>query len=139
MEAVISVESKITAPDGSSEKTVLSTDGRFTYKDDTYYIAYNEDPTGDFGESRMIIKAEKDKVSLTRNGYMPNKLFVEKGIRHLCHYNTEFGQIIIGISAISIHSELTPVGGRLRFVYEIDINSDKCSKNEIDIRVREAN
>lgn len=138
MQAFIDVESKITDTEGNCEKIVLRTEGKFANKEDTFYIAYDENDTENIGTSRMTIKATADKISLTRSGFMPNNLYVEKGKRHLCHYNTEFGQILIGISAISIQSDLTPKGGHLRFVYEIDINSDKCSKNEIDIKVREA-
>ena len=138
MEVFIDLKSKITDPNGEAEEIGLSTGGNFAYRDNTFYISYDEEPSDGIPGSKIIIKATDDKVTLTRNGYVPTKLYIEKGKRHLCHYGTEFGQMLIGISAISIDCELNKGGGRLRFVYEIDINSDKCSKNEIDMKIREA-
>ena len=63
---------------------------------------------------------------------------IEKGQRHICHYDTGHGAITMGIAADEISADLSERGGSLQFSYNLDINSNLFSKNTVNITVREA-
>ncbi len=46
-----------------------------------------------------------------RYGKVPSQLIIEKGTRHLCHYETGYGAISLGVAADVIEHELTEEGG----------------------------
>ena len=48
-----------------------------------------------------------------------------------CHYNTPYGELMIGVFTHSIVNELNESGGSLYLKYTIDINSSYVSDNEI--------
>ena len=59
-------------------------------------------------------------VSMTRFGKTSSQLIIEKGIRHLCHYETGYGSISLGVAADVIEHNLLPDGGELQFSYTLD-------------------
>src|SRR5699024_11468368 len=71
--------------------------------------------------SSDLVKVEgEDKVSMTRYGAAPSQLVVERGKRHVCHYDAGgLGAMSLGIAADYIENQLGPEGGRVRFGYKI--------------------
>ena len=78
------------------------------------------------------------RVTLIRNGQQRSRLILEKGKRHLCHYDTGFGTMMVGVFADRIKSDLDDSGGSLEVSYSLDINSGLKSLNEIFINIKEA-
>ncbi len=75
-------------------------------------------------------------VVMTRFGKVPSQLVIEKGVRHICHYETGFGSVSLGVAADEIAPELSEAGGRLRFSYTLDSGGENfISRNLVDIRV----
>lgn len=66
------------------------------------------------------------------------RLVLENGKRHLCQYDTGYGNMMIGIFTSQLHSNLTDEGGKLEVRYTLDINSNLSSSNEILITIKEA-
>ena len=109
------------------------TRGSFVRRGGSYYISYREtEATGYEGCTTTV------KVSMLRYGPMPSQLVIEKGRRHICHYDTGQGSITMGIAADEIVADLNERGGRLQFSYNLDINANLFSKNTVNITVREA-
>ena len=76
------------------------------------------------------------RQTLIRSGGQRSRLVLEKGKRHLCHYDTGFGSLMVGVFAQSIHSDLTDSGGTLDVSYSLDINSGLNSMNSIFVDVK---
>ena len=55
----------------------------------------------------------------------------------MCHYDTGFGSLMIGIFTNKVTCNLSDSGGQLDIVYSLDINSTLTSINEIHINVKE--
>ena len=73
---------------------------------------------------------------MLRYGKVPSQLIIEKGTRHLCHYETGYGAISLGVAADVIEHELTEEGGKLKFSYTLDSGADNfISRNLVDITV----
>ena len=84
----------------------------------------------------MKVAEDASKVSMLRFGKQTSQLVVEKGTRHLCHYETAYGAISLGVSADEIEHGLDENGGRLKFSYTLDSGAESfISRNLVDIKV----
>ena len=90
-----------------------------------------------FGEqtgSRVVM------LRFGKNGGVGTQLQIEKGKRNLCHYETGFGSMTLGVTADEIVNELTEKGGTVRFAYLLDANSaDLVSRNRLEVTVTHVN
>ena len=73
---------------------------------------------------------------MLRFGPVPGQLVVEKGVRHICHYETGQGSLSLGLTADEIVCDLTEEGGTLKYSYLLDISDEAISRNTVTITVR---
>lgn len=141
---LIRIKSTIEPRVGQDEKTEtveLMTLGDFIVGDDSYKIVYNETGTTGYAGCTTALKISKDgsRVSMMRYGKAEGAgthLFIEKGKRNQCHYETGYGSLTLGITADEIRSELTDEGGHLRFAYLLDAGiAELVSRNLLEITV----
>ncbi len=124
--------------DGETDRIELTTVGTYVHKGSSRYIVYHEF-NEDFPSEKVtsILKVEDEKrVTLIRSGGQRSRLVLEKGKRHLCHYDTGLGSLMVGVFAQSIRSDLTDAGGTLDVSYSLDINSGLNSMNEIFVDIK---
>jgi uncharacterized beta-barrel protein YwiB (DUF1934 family) len=115
----------------------LFTQGKYSQKNGDYYITYKESQaTGMEGVTTTLKIEGSRRVTLIRSGAQRSQLIVENGKRHLSHYDTGFGGLMIGVSGANILSTLNQDGGELEFDYTLDINSSLASKNKMFITVK---
>ena len=136
-----------------SDSVQLMTRGSFVRRGGSFFISYKESETTGYEGCTTTVKVAKDesKVSMTRFGPAAGQLVVEKGIRHLCHYDTGYGPMMIGVSgdrvvselgdlgvaADEIHSRLTDEGGEVEFSYTLDADQNTIlSRNLVKISVK---
>ena len=127
--------------DGDTDKIEFTTDGRFGFKDGSYYISYDEShmlDTGDEVKTHIYIKSE-DSVVLQRTGTIKSKILIEKGNRNNCFYSTPHGDLTIGVYGEVIEHNLTDNGGEIKLKYTIDSDLRLISQNEVNISIREVN
>ena len=138
-DVLISIKGTVISEDAAPDVIELVTAGRYYHKEGNYYISYKESETTGFKGVTTTLKVEGGNcVTLTRNGASGSRLVLEKGRRHLCHYDTGVGQLMVGVSGCRIDSRLNDGGGELTFHYTLDINSSQVSQNEVYISIREA-
>ncbi len=124
---------------GDIDTVNLMTRGKFSYKDGSFFISYEEsEATGYAGNVTTVQVENSDKVSMLRAGSMPSQLVIERGKRHVCHYDSGAGVISLGVAADEIISHLTESGGDLTFSYSLDTGSSHISHNKVKITVQEA-
>ena len=59
-----------------------------------------------------------------------------EGTRHLCHYETGYGSVSLGVAADVIEQRLDENGGSLKFSYTLDSGAESfISRNLVDITV----
>lgn len=121
-----------------ADSVEIFTVGNFYKKNGNYYISYEESEENGYAGIRTTLKVENnDKVTMLRSGAGKSQLIIENGIRHMCHYDTGFGSMMIGISGNNILSRLNDNGGDVIFKYSMDINSLLASENEVYVNVEE--
>ena len=128
------IEQHIDEPMEDEEKeefVELMTRGQFVQKGGSYYITYKETETTGYEGCTTTLKiaADGSRVAMLRFG---------KGT--LCHYETGFGSMTLGVTADEIVNELTEKGGTVRFAYLLDANSaDLVSRNRLEVTVTHVN
>ncbi len=125
--------------DSDKETIKLTTAGEFTFEDGKFYIRYreydNENPSIYFDNTVEV--QGNDIVTIIRKGVTNSRLILERGRRHQCHYNTMFGDLMVGVFTNVIENDLNEKGGVLQASYTLDFNAGLVSKNEIHIKVTE--
>lgn len=139
MDALISIKGTVLAEDAPPDVIELITAGRYYSKDGKRFISYREsEATGLDGVTTTLTVEGDECVTLVRSGASQSRLIIERGKRQLCHYGTDYGSLMVGISGCHIVSKLDDGGGELSFNYTLDVNSSTVSRNEVSISVREA-
>lgn len=139
MNAMISIKGTVFSEDAPPDIIEIITEGRYYTKDGKRYISYKESEVTGLNGVTTTVKVEgEDIVTLIRSGIAQSRLIVAKGQRQLCHYGTEYGDLMVGISGCHINSKLDDVGGELSFNYTLDVNANMVSHNEVSISVKEA-
>ena len=138
---LIQIDGKIEM-DGSEDDTVrLMTRGGFVKKNGCYYIVYKETEATGYAGCTTTVKVAQDesRVTMTRFGPSSSQLVIEKGVRHLCHYDVGGAALTLGVAADEIHSHLTDEGGHVDFSYTLDSDREMLlSRNLVTIKVRRA-
>lgn len=135
------IEQRLDEPAAEEEKeefVELMTRGSFVLKGGSYYVTYRETETTGYEGCTTTVKVAEDarKVSMLRFGKQSSQLIIEKGTRHLCHYETGYGSISLGVAADVIEQRLDENGGSLKFSYTLDSGAESfISRNLVDITV----
>ena len=133
--ATIRMEISQTA-DGQTDRSELFTKGEYRQRDGVYYIDYDEsEATGFDGSHVQLCVKDNAVVTMTRTGKAFSNLIFEQGQRHFCHYGTEFGDCMIGITTSSLHVNAQEDGCKITVKYSIDVNAGLMLENEISIKV----
>lgn len=127
--------------DNETGEVELTTLGSYVQKGNSRYIVYKEyDAENNNAAQTSVLKVDgSSKVTLMRGGADCTRLILESGKRHLCQYDTGFGNMMVGVFTSRVKSELGDLGGNLEINYTLDINSNLSSLNELFITVKEAN
>ena len=123
---------------GDTDTVELMTRVALARKNGAYYIVYKEtEATGYAGCTTTVRLAEDARmVTMTRFGKAPSQLVIEKGTRHLCHYETGYGAVSLGVAADVIEHQLSEEGGTARFSYTLDSGAENfISRNLVEITV----
>ena len=84
--------------------------------------------------------ADSSKVTLLRFGKMNTQLLIERGRRNVCHYETGYGSLTLGVAADAIDCRLTETGGTAAFSYILDADSaGLISKSSLEVSVTHIN
>ena len=101
------IEQRLDEPAAEEEKeefVELMTRGSFVLKGGSYYVTYRETETTGYEGCTTTLKiaADGSRVAMLRfgkGGGAGTQLLIEKGRRNLCHYETGFGSMTLGVTA----------------------------------------
>ena len=142
------IEQRLDEPAAEEEKeefVELMTRGSFVLKGGNYYVTYRETETTGYEGCTTTLKiaADGSRVAMLRfgkGGGAGTQLLIEKGRRNLCHYETGFGSMTLGVTADEIDCQLTEKGGTARFAYLLDADSaELVSRNRLEVTVTHVN
>lgn len=117
--------------DNQKEVITQCINGEFYNKNDSYYLLFNHENISN------IVKFNKDKVTITKNGnnYNKTKMIIEKDKINLCDYFTQHGVISLQIKGSYIN--FNEIDKCLKLGYGLLTNGNKISENTISIKIKE--
>lgn len=121
--------------DEGDEEEEFFTIGDYEESDDGYVIRYDENSDFGYENCSVLISVQPNMVIIERSGEASTALYIERGHRHECVYETPYGNMTLGVSAFEINNQLEEDGGTLLVRYGLDLNSDSISENILDIAV----
>ena len=133
--ANITLKMKQTA-DEETDTSELFTVGEYRLHNGEYFIDYDESEATGYDGSHVQLRVNDKLVTMTRTGAAFSSLIFERGERHYCHYGTEYGDCMIGITTVGLDTNLDENGGRIFIKYTLDVNAGLMLTNEITIKIR---
>lgn len=126
--------------DGEVGEVELTTFGSYVKRGGSRYIVYKEYASENVPVPRTsILKIDGSRcLTLMRKDGDSTRLILENGKRHLCQYDTGYGNLMIGIFTNRFDTDLNDAGGSLNVSYTLDINSALSSINKLSVTVKEA-
>ena len=118
------------------DKIELITNGYITEKNGEYIIDYDETIESGMEGTHTTICAGDDTVTITRTGTRNSQLLLEKDKRHLNHYDTGYGQLVMGISTSKLENNIK-LSGELKVNYSIEMNHALASCNSLFLKIKE--
>ena len=122
--------------DGFTDESELFTKGEFRLHKGSFFIDYDESEATGYEGSHVQMRIDDKMMTLTRTGTTFSSLIFENKTRHFCHYGTEFGDCMVGITTDELKPELIENGGKVHLKYTIDVNGGLMAENEITINVK---
>lgn len=122
--------------DSEEDILELKTIGTYAFKNDKYYIFYDE-INDDGKKTETMLKVGENIAVLKRTGATDNKMIIEVGRRNSSVYTTPMGEFFIDIYGEQVKSTLSENGGTVSLVYSLNMNATPIGRNRIEITVKE--
>ncbi|MBQ6997606.1 MAG: DUF1934 domain-containing protein [Oscillospiraceae bacterium] len=109
--------------DQEPDSIELVTEGTMEFLDGGWEIVYEEsDLTGLAGVTTNF-RIEPGKVTLNRSGKLKSQMVFQQGVSHQSLYQMDFGTLMISVKATNLFFDITPDGGVIDLVYNIEIEN----------------
>jgi uncharacterized beta-barrel protein YwiB (DUF1934 family) len=115
------------------------TEGKLTKENDEYTVSYEESQITGLDGTTTTLKVKKDSVTLIRHGNVDAMMLFEVGKTHLTDYDTQYGSIMMGITAKKLAVDLGDAGGEIKVDYILEYNRVYGGKNSLNVTVSELN
>jgi len=119
-------------PDGIE----LVTEGTMEFRDGGWEIAYEESDLTGLDGVTTTFRIEPGKVTLSRSGKLNSQMVFQQGITHESLYQMEFGTLMISVKATNLFFDITPEGGVIDLVYDIEIENSAAGVIEYHLDIR---
>ena len=136
--AIIYIKGYQNEADADEDVTELMTDGEYFRCGDVSTFSYMESELTGFEGTKTTFDVENDRVVMTREGAVSNRLIFQEGKKHHFVYETPYGSVIMGVDTHGINQHMDDSGGDLEINYVIDMDNSVLSRNRFIINVREA-
>ena len=107
--------------------------GRHYLKKDKHYLLYEEYENDENTKTSNMIKFNNDIVEITRKGQVDGKLIFQENQKKQSMYSTPMGDLLIEVLTKEIEVSDDDDDVNLKIKYQIHVDGNKVSDNEIDI------
>ena len=121
------------------DATELMTEGTMTLTENGMVLAYEETALTGMEGTTTSFQIQGPQVILTRSGTVNSQMVFEEGVSHDSLYETDFGALMITVTATRVYYDIVPDGGTIDLVYEINIENTEAGiiDYHLDIRAKE--
>ena len=107
--------------------------GKHYLKKDKHYLLYEEYENDENTKTSNMIKFNNDIVEITRKGQVDAKLIFQENQKKQSLYITPMGDLLIEVLTKEIEVSDDDDDVNLKIKYQIHVDGNKVSDNEIDI------
>ena len=107
--------------------------GKHYLKKDKHYLLYEEYENEENTKTSNMIKFNNDIVEITRKGQVDGKLIFQENQKKQSLYSTPMGDLLIEVLTKEIEVSDDDDDVNLKIKYQIHVDGNKVSDNEIDI------
>ncbi|MBO5913316.1 MAG: DUF1934 domain-containing protein [Clostridia bacterium] len=138
-DVVIEIKS-IQEVDGDSDSIELTTVGKMNTIGGKTYLKYEDSAASGIEGVSCLIKVDpkENSVVMQRSGVLNSRMYIKEGQRHICHYETGQGTLVLGVFGETVEDKLTQNGGSIYMSYTLDVNYGMVSRNKVKINVKQA-
>ena len=122
--------------DQEPETIELVTEGTMEFRDGGWDICYEESELTGLSGVTTVFRVEPGKVTLTRTGKLHSQMVFQLGKTHESLYQMEFGALMISVAAKQVFFDITPDGGTIDLVYDIDIEQTTAGVIDYHLDIR---
>ena len=135
-EVVLAIRGRQSYEDQEPDIIELTTEGTMEFRDGGWDISYEETALTGLEGVTTVFRVEPDKVILTRTGKLRSQMIFQKGLVHESLYQMDFGTMMIAVCAQFLYYDITPEGGMIDLVYNIDIENSACGTVDYHLDIR---
>lgn len=107
--------------------------GKHYLKKDKHYLLYEEYENDENTKTSNMIKFNNDIVEIIRKGQVDGKLIFQENQKKQSLYSTPMGDLLIEVLTKKIEVSDDDDDVNLKIKYQIHVDGNKVSDNEIDI------
>ena len=107
--------------------------GKHYLRKDKHYLLYEEYENDENTKTSNMIKFNNDIVEITRKGQVDGKLIFQENQKKQSLYSTPMGDLLIEVLTKEIEVSDDDDDVNLKIKYQIHVDGNKVSDNEIDI------
>lgn len=135
-EVLVSI-SGLQLADGTNETVEVISRGEYHFRGGTHFVTYEEttEEASNRMDTKCILKITKEQIELIKKGEVTTRLLFEKGLPHISHYTTQFGDIVIGTTTNSIKLVEEEHELLAELAYSLDINDCFVAENQLTVKV----
>lgn len=117
----------------------LVTEGTMELRDGGWDICYEESDLTGLSGVTTTFRVMPGTVILTRTGKLHSQMVFKQGQTHNSLYQMDFGALMIAVTARQVFFDITPEGGCIDLVYDIEIENSASGVVDyhLDIRTME--
>lgn len=135
-EVMLSICGRQTYMDQEPEVIELVTAGTMEFRDGGWDICYEESELTGLSGVTTVFRVEPGKVILTRSGKLHSQMVFQLGTTHQSLYQMEFGTLMISVTAKQVFFDITPDGGVIDLVYDIEIEQSAAGVIDYHLEIR---
>ena len=114
----------------------LVTEGTMTLRDGGWDLCYQESNLTGLEGVTTTFRVEPGKIILNRSGGLQSQMVFQQGVSHDSLYRMPFGALMITVCASQVLFDITPDGGFIDLVYNIQIEQTEAGVIDYHLDIR---
>ena len=133
---LLSIQGRQIYDDQEPDTIELVTEGTMEFRDGGWEIVYEESELTGLSGVFTTFRIEQGKVTLSRSGKLNSQMVFQQEMTHQSLYQMEFGTLMISVKATNLFFDITPDGGVIDLVYDIEIENAAAGVVEYHLDIR---
>ena len=133
---MLSIQGRQSYAEQEPDRIELVTEGTMEFLDGGWEIVYAESELTGLAGVFTTFRIEPGKVTLSRTGKLKSQMVFQQGVPHQSLYQMEFGTLMISVKATNLFFDITPEGGVIDLVYDIEIENAATGVIEYHLDIR---